>query len=129
MLDATAENPTVRPEIAEAWQKLQAAAQYFDDAVKAAQQWCPHTQAVEYHPRYFSFKKPDCQEYPKRRCVCCGLTETAQRQLDPDSFSELDAMNGAEIVQVFDQGYLFNHYIMPKMPNSDRLEGKPLPID
>ena len=119
--------PPPHADLIDAWAKVRKALNAFALTADAVQSSCPHSQAVQYNPTYFTFKRPDCQDYPRRVCVNCGLVVKAAVQLDPSTFDEDGPMGQAEILAVYKAGYRANHFTLPYSPVTNRLDGAPPP--
>jgi len=113
----------------DAWANVRKAFDAFALMSESVQSVCTHAEAVQWDPKYFPYKKPDCQSYPMRVCVHCGLVEHAQRQLDPDSFDPDGPLFRSEILEVYEEGVRANHFRMPSRPHDNRLDGKAAPSD
>ena len=118
MMKDCMENPA--PEVPEimlaAWHQVTLAIKQFHEITHQEQLFCAHTHAVQYDPQVSSFynEKGHAKPGPSRRCcVRCGLIEIGDEPYNPDAFSEGSAMYGAEIIQRFDVGCEFNHFIAP----------------
>lgn len=115
--------------LVDAWAKVRIAMDAFTLMSESVQSLCTHENAVQWDPKYSDFKRPDCQSYPMRVCVHCGLVERAQGQLDPDSFDPDGPLFGSEILAVYEEGYRANHFRMPCPPHHNRLDGRTAPSD
>ncbi|WP_299155062.1 hypothetical protein [uncultured Tateyamaria sp.] len=111
----------------DAWAKVRKAMAEFTLMADSVQAICTHDHAVQWDPKYFHHKRPDCQSHPMRVCVHCGLIEYAQRQLDPDSFDPDGPLFGSEILAVYEEGFRANHFSLPREAPKNRLDGEPAP--
>lgn len=59
--------------LVDAWAKVRIAMDAFTLMSESVQSLCTHENAVQWDPKYSDFKRPDCQSYPMRVCVHCGL--------------------------------------------------------
>lgn len=104
-----------------AWQEVKKSIEQFHAISHSQQLLCGHTHAVQYNPKPNPhWNEAGHQKYgaSKRCCAACGLIECGEEPYNPDAFSELSAMNGAEIIATFEIGCEFNRYIVPAIQTS-----------